>query len=118
MFTLRIKNLSASTVLGIYEWEQQARRLVILNIEMQVADTGAGRSDAIADAVDYSIIENRVLEHLDRHSYQLLERLVTDVAYYILALDSRIAKVRVEADKPGALRMASSVSVSAEITQS
>lgn len=117
MFTLRIKDLTATTTLGVYDWEQQAKRQVILNIEMLVADSSAGISDDMEDAVDYSVIESRVLEHLDRHSYQLIERLVTDVAHYILALDSRIQHIKVEADKPGALRMARSVSVSVEIAQ-
>ena len=67
MFILRIKDLAAYTLLGVYEWEQQAKRQVILNIDMHVKNTGAGQTDNIHDAVDYSLIETRVLEHLDRH---------------------------------------------------
>ncbi len=112
MFILKIKNLQALTVLGIYDWEKESKRLVILNIEMHVVDYKAGDTDTIKDAIDYSLIEQSIVQRLETASYHLLERLVKDIAQCILSLDARIAKVSVEADKPGALRQADSVSVS------
>ena len=111
MFTLKIKDLNAHTLLGVYDWEKQAPRLVILNIEMDVAPTSAAQTDDLKDAVDYATIETEVLQLLEQNSYQLLEKLVSDVGKLILSLDSRITRVSVEADKPGALRMSRSVSV-------
>jgi dihydroneopterin aldolase len=117
MFLLKIKDLQATTTLGVYDWEKQAPRQVILNIDLSVAAGMAGTSDDLKDAVDYATLETSVLAHLDRASYQLLETLVTDVAKLLLSLDARIRHVRVEADKPGALRMARSVSVTTELSQ-
>jgi dihydroneopterin aldolase len=114
MYLIRIKDLQAQTTLGVYDWEKQARRLVILNIELKAEESGAAASDALCDAVDYAQLETRVLAYLENHSFQLLERLVAEVAALLLSVDRRIAWVRVEADKPGALRLARSVSVSAE----
>ncbi|MBY0406367.1 MAG: dihydroneopterin aldolase [Rickettsiales bacterium] len=115
MFTLRIKDLHAATILGVYDWEKQAPRKVILNIEMDVAATDAAQTDDLKDAVDYAVVETRVLQLLDKNSWQLLEKLVVEVGNLILSLDSRITRVYVEVDKPGALRESRSVSVSAEL---
>lgn len=108
---LRIKKLRASTILGVHEWERKAPRPVLLDIVIETTDNKAGDSDDLKDAVDYALIEQRVLEHLAGASYYLLEKLAAEVAKLVLALDTRIAKVTVEADKPGALAQAESVSV-------
>lgn len=117
MYTLRIKDLTATTTLGVYDWEKQAPRQVILNAELHVKDTGAGTSDNVADTIDYALIETRILDHLAQNSFQLVERLVTETARLILSLDNRITRVTLEADKPGALRHARSVSVATTLSQ-
>ena len=117
MITIKIKNLRAVTILGIHDWEKEAKREVILNLALEVADTRAAQSDDIEDAVDYSVIEQRVLEHLDAASYNLIERLVADVAALVLSLDTRIVKLSIEADKPGALAHADSVSVALTVNR-
>lgn len=117
MFIMRIKDLQAHTILGIFDWEKTAPRLVILNIELLIDTPKAPTTDHIDDAVDYAAIETRILDQLEKTSYQLIERLVTDIARLILSLDSRILKVIVEADKPGALQKSRSVSLSCELTR-
>ena len=117
MFTLKIKDLQAHTTLGIYDWEKQAPRLVILNIELQVNTPTAAHTDNIADAVDYATLESVIITHLENNRYELIERLVADVASLILSQDPRITKVILEADKPGALNHSRSVSISATFSQ-
>jgi len=112
MHIIKIKNLQAFTTLGVFDWEKEAKRRVVLNITLHIADDRAGGSDDLKDAVDYNLIEQRVTKRLDAASYNLIERLVVDMAGFILSLDSRIAKIFIEADKPGALRQSDSVSVS------
>lgn len=111
MFTIHIKNLHASTVLGVYEREKHKKRPVILNIALEITDTKAGDSDDFRDAVDYDRLEKAVVARLEDGVYGLIEKLVTDIGTFILSHDTRIAKVRIEADKPGALQHADSVSV-------
>lgn len=113
MFIMKIKDLQAATTLGVFDWEKQAKRLVVLNIELHIDEDRAGASDAMKDAVDYAMLEERLLARLEASSFNLIERLVTDTGKFILSLDKRIARAVVEADKPGALRMARSVSISA-----
>jgi dihydroneopterin aldolase len=111
MFTIKIKDLEAKTVLGVYDWEQKQKRVVILNIALEMDSNTVGISDEISDTVDYALVEQRILAHLEQNSYQLIEKLVADVAALVLSFDTRIAKITVEADKPGALEHARSVSV-------
>jgi len=117
MFVIRIKDLQVETILGVYDWEKKSKRPVIMNIEMHVTEGKAGKSDAIVDAVDYDKIEQSIMGLLDKASYNLIEKLVTDIGTLILSLDSRIAKVSVEADKPGALKKSRSVSIRAEFNR-
>ena len=112
MFTLKIKDLKAETILGIYDWEKKAVRPVVLNLELSLSDAITGHSDAMKDSVDYDLIEQRVLQHLSANSYNLIETLVSDIGKLVLSLDQRILSVRIEVDKPGALKSARSVSVS------
>jgi len=98
-------------MLGVYDWEKKAKRPVILNIELHIAEGKAGDSDDINDAVDYAMLEQHVIERLEASSYNLIEKLAADIGRFILSLDKRITKVVIEADKPGALKQADSVSV-------
>ena len=114
MMIMRIKDLQAITTLGVYEWEREAKRLITLNIELHISCNKAGKTDDINDAVDYAILEQKILSHLSTSSYNLLEKLVCDIGNLLFSMDSRIIKVSVEVDKAGALRQARSVSVFAE----
>ena len=116
MMIMKIKDLQALTTIGVYDWEKHAKRLIILNISLHISCDEAGKSDYINDCVDYAVLEQKILSHLSNSSYNLLEKLVADVGNLLLALDKRITKVSVEADKIGALRQAKSVSISAEFS--
>lgn len=117
MYVMTIKNLKAMTILGVYEWEKRQKREVILNISAHLDDTGAGDSDDMADSVDYAMVEEQVVRRLESGSYNLIEKLVKDVGALILSLDKRISSVKIEADKPGALKQADSVSVSVTLNR-
>ena len=111
MVTIRIKDLRVNTVLGIHGWEQKQKRPVLLNLAIDVENGGIYDSDKLANTVDYAMIESLVTKHLEKATYKLIETLVADIGKLVLALDPRILRVYVEADKPGALQHAASVSV-------
>ncbi len=111
MFIIRIKELKADIELGVYDWEKGVKRPVMLNIDMEVDCPDAATSDMLEDAVDYAVIEQRILEKLSGASYQLIEKLVADVGQLILEQDERIVNVIVEAEKSGALQSARCVAV-------
>ena len=59
----------------------------------------AGRTDALADTVDYGAVVAAVEHIVGTESYQLLERLAARIADDVLALDPRITSVTVTVRK-------------------
>lgn len=112
-YTIRLKDLELQTTIGVYDWERTAPRPLVLQVELQVAAPNAAKSDAVQDTVDYALIESTLLDHAANTAFQLLEAFVSVACQRVLALDARIHHVTIEADKPGILKHARSVSVSA-----
>lgn len=107
---IRIKNLRAQTVLGVYPEEQVSPRTVVLNITIEYDHRHAVASDQLQDTVDYGLIEQHIVESLYAHRYGLLETLAEHVAQLVMGF-AGVREVTVEIDKPGALKHADSVSV-------
>ena len=109
---VKIKNLRLRAIIGVNEWERIAPQEVVLNIELEYDASKAAASDAIADAVDYHALKQRILEGVEKSNFLLLEKLAGHVLGIVMS-DARIARATVEIDKPHALRFADSVSVTA-----
>lgn len=114
-YTVKIKDLHAQTVLGVFDWEKTAPRGIIINLSLSVDAPNAAKSDALEDTVDYAAIESVLLNHAASKPFQLIETLAHELCREVLALDNRIKQVDIEIDKPGALRIARSVSVSCSL---
>jgi D-erythro-7,8-dihydroneopterin triphosphate epimerase len=105
---IRIKNLKLKTIIGVHPRERRHRQKVVLNIEMDGRKAVA--TDDIAAAVDYRAATKSILGVAESSRFFLLESLAACVLD-LLMKDGRIRSAVVEADKPGALRHAESVSV-------
>jgi FolB domain-containing protein len=110
---IEIKDLLLRTIIGINEEERRNRQDVLINITVFADTRAAGASDEIADAVNYRTITKQVIQLVERSQFYLVEKLVAEIAKVCLQ-DSRVARVRVSAEKPGALRFARSVGVTIE----
>jgi len=110
MDKIYIRELSARCIVGIFPREREVRQEVLINIVLACDLAEAGRSDAIADTVDYKQIKNRVLEMVEASEFFLIERLAEAIAALCLEAP-RVQRVTVTVDKPGALRFARSVAV-------
>jgi D-erythro-7,8-dihydroneopterin triphosphate epimerase len=113
---IRIKNLKLKTIIGVNVSERRRRQKVVLNIEMDVDGRMAVATDDIAAAVDYRAATKSVLRTAESSRFFLLESLAACVLD-LLMKDGRVRAATVEADKPGALRHAESVSVSVSGTR-
>jgi len=111
MFIITIKNLRIHCFLGVFDWEQETRRSIMLTIEMVTDTVQAGITDKLEDAVDYARVEQAIIQAVEPKRYALLEYLITDIAKVIFPLDERIKKITIEADKTGVLKQADLVSV-------
>jgi FolB domain-containing protein len=105
-----IRDLLVRCVVGVDEWERTGKQDVLVQMELYVDLSRAGRTDAIDDTVDYRALKKRVVAAAEDSQYHLLEAFTQRLADECLR-DRRIRMVRIAADKPGALRFARSVGV-------
>lgn len=111
---IRIEELKLRTIIGINNEERHDRQDVVLNLTLFVDTRKAGRSDDIADApVNYRTLTKRVIAFVEGNRFNLIERLAESVASICLE-EPGISRVEIAADKPGALRFATSVGVTIE----
>jgi dihydroneopterin aldolase/D-erythro-7,8-dihydroneopterin triphosphate epimerase len=113
MDRIHIRDLTLRTYVGIYPGEQEKKQEVTLNITLFADLKKAGRTDDIADTVNYRSIKKQVVEYVESSRFSLIERLAEAVSEIVLK-DNRVRKAEVTVDKPGALRFARSVAVTIE----
>ncbi len=115
MAEITIKNLLLRTVVGFNPHELGKRQDLLFNISISYELQGEETSDEPDQALDYRLLCKEIIEHVESHQYNLLERVATEVGKLILA-KRRVTQVAVEVDKPHALRFAESVSFSTTMT--
>ena len=109
-----IRDLSLRCIIGIYPEERREKQDIVINVEMHCDLRKAGRSDDLADTVDYKRIKKAILALVEQSRFQLIESLAEHIADLALG-DPKVQTVVVGIDKPGALRFAKSSAV--EITR-
>ena len=97
-----ISELKVKTKLGVPAWERMIAQTVILDIELGYDLAPAGKSDAIADTIDYGAVVARIHETLKQHSFQLVEALAEHVCQLILKEFGALS-VKIKVAKPAIL---------------
>lgn len=105
-----IEQLTVITTIGVYDWEQEIKQKLVLDIEMAHDNRPAGKSDDVTDALDYSQVSEAVITHIEQGRFLLVERVAEEVAEIIM---SRFAVpwVKIRLAKPGAVAQARAVGV-------
>ncbi|EGR8990110.1 bifunctional dihydroneopterin aldolase/7,8-dihydroneopterin epimerase [Vibrio vulnificus] len=105
-----IEQLEVITTIGVYDWEQQIKQKLVLDIEMAHDNRPAGKSDDVADALDYAQVSEAVLNHIESGHFLLVERVAEEVAELIMTQFS-VPWIRIRLAKPGAVPQARAVGV-------
>jgi len=105
-----IEQLEVITTIGVYDWEQEIKQKLVLDIEMAHDNRPAGKSDDVVDALDYSKVSQAVLTHIETGRFLLVERVAEEVAAIIMERFS-VPWVKIRLTKPGAVPQASGVGV-------
>ena len=111
--SLIIKDLLVRTVIGVAEEERRDKQDVLVSVALVTDTTIPGKSDDIADAVNYRTITKKILALAENSNFRLIERFAEEIASQCLQ-EPRVTGVRVTVEKPGALRFARSVCVTIE----
>ena len=105
-----IAGLRIDALIGVHDWERQAPRPLVFDIEMHFDNRIPALSDALADALDYEAVSLRLVEFAGQTGFNLVETLAEQCAGLILA-EFGARGVRLKLTKPGAVAQAESVGV-------
>lgn len=112
MDEIRINKLLVRGIVGINPDEREKAQDILVNVTMFADTAPAAASDDIDDAVNYRTVAKAIIAHIEEGKPMLVERLAAEIADLCFKTDSRIERVSVGVEKPGALRFAESVGVS------
>ncbi|CAM4182445.1 MULTISPECIES: dihydroneopterin aldolase [Vibrio] len=105
-----IEQLEVITTIGVYDWEQEIKQKLVLDIEMAHDNQAAGHSDNVEDALDYFSVSQAVLAHIEGGRFLLVERVAEEIASLIMD-KFNVPWIRIKLRKPGAVPQAASVGV-------
>jgi FolB domain-containing protein len=111
-----IKDLIARGIIGINDWEREKPQDILINITLFADLRKAGTTDDISDCVNYRTAAKKALSHAESAKRFTVEALANDLANICLE-DTKVNKVIVKVEKPGAVRFADSVGVEIERRQ-
>jgi len=105
-----IRELRASTIIGVYDWEREVRQTVVLDLEMASDNRRAAASDDLDDALDYAAVSARLLAFIESSDFQLIETMAEQVATIVLE-EFNVPWLRLRVCKPGAVAQANDVGI-------
>ena len=105
-----IEQLEVITTIGVYDWEQEIKQKLVLDIEMAHDNRPAGKSDDVIDALDYSQVSEAVLNHIEGGRFLLVERVAEEIAALIMTRFN-VPWIKIRLTKPGAVAQAKGVGV-------
>jgi D-erythro-7,8-dihydroneopterin triphosphate epimerase len=111
-----IKDLLLRGIIGLNDWEREKKQDILINMTLFADLRAAGKSDDIADSLNYRTITKAIITLVEEESeFHTVEALAAAIARIAIAHGAPRVIVRVE--KPGALRFAASVGVEIERTR-
>jgi len=113
MDTIFIEQLELSTIVGIYSWEQQKPRPIVIDLELDLDLRPAAASDHLRDTVNYKAVCDDIEQLIRDQRYQLVESLAETISRRLFS-QFPIQRLRLKVGKPGAVTVARTVGVRIE----
>ncbi len=108
-----LRGLTAECIIGFIDWERRVRQTVVVDLEVPVDCARAASSDEVADTVDYKKVAKRTLAFIEASEFKLVETLAHRLAMLLLE-EFGLEWVRLQVNKPGAIRNSRDVGVTIE----
>jgi dihydroneopterin aldolase len=96
--TLFIKDLVVAGKHGVHDHEKESPQRFKVTVELDIIGSKAVVSDNLTDTVDWSRLRNTIVDIIENHSYDLMERLAMEIAAKMLE-DKRVSRAVVTIDK-------------------
>ncbi|MCX6048468.1 MAG: dihydroneopterin aldolase [Chloroflexi bacterium] len=104
-----IKDLLVRGIIGVNPDERINRQDVLVNATLWADTRTAGASDNVTDTVNYFTVATAIIEHIERTTPYLVEKLAADLVQLCFATDQRIQAIELSVEKPAAVPFARSV---------
>ena len=108
-----VHDLEIVASLGVYEHEKRYEQRVLISVDLWVRDEYDGRSDRLADVLDYGKVMDNIILLAQTEHVNLNETLAERIAQQCLA-DPRVEGVRVQIAKPDVTHSCRSVGIEIE----
>ena len=105
-----IEGLETRCIIGIFGWERKTKQRVRIDLIFPTDVGRAARRDRIEEALNYKLIAKKVLAHVEKSRFHLVESLAESIARLLLE-EFGLGEVRIRVSKPGAIRNARDVGV-------
>lgn len=114
---IKIANLRLRTYIGFNPEELNKKQDVVINCELTYVADFACSSDDELSALNYKTITKKIINHVERGKFRLLEKLADDLLIFLME-NSMTRGAKVTVDKPHALRFSDSVSITISASRS
>ena len=108
-----VRDLELVASVGVLEHEIRYEQRIIVSADLAVADDYDGKSDRLADVLDYSKVVDGISRLVQSEHVNLIETLAERIAAQCLT-DHRVESVRVRIEKPDILPSCKSVGIEIE----
>jgi 7,8-dihydroneopterin aldolase/epimerase/oxygenase len=108
-----VRDLEIMASVGVYEVEMRYEQRVIVSVELDVHDEYDGKSERLADVVDYSLIVRDIEVLVQSRHFKLIETLAECIAQVCLT-DRRVDVARILVMKPDIMPSCKAVGIEIE----
>ena len=105
-----ISGLSVFSLIGVYDWEREAKTQLFIDVTLDLDLGKAARSDDVADTVDYAALASLIEQLAQKSEFELLEALAHHIIEQIFE-QYPVLKVSLRVSKPGILPNAKNVAI-------
>lgn len=110
---LSIQDLTVKTTIGVYDWEQQVKQTLKIDLDFATNCKTAAAQDDITQTHDYAAICSEMTAFIEQSCVQLLETLAENTAQFLLET-YRLTWLRLTIAKFGVIKNANCVRICIE----
>lgn len=110
MNKILIEGLQVSSLIGVYDWEREAKQALLVDVSLTIDLSVAAISDSVGDTINYATLAEQLEQIALKSEFQLLEALAHSMMSFVFdEYQPQEAVIRIT--KPDILPNAKSVSV-------
>ena len=110
MDKIYIEGLQVYSLIGVYDWEREAKQRLLVDMQLFTDLSLAAKSDQVNDTLNYAEVASCVEQIADTSEFELLEALADAMITQVFA-GFPVQKISLKLSKPDILANANNVAV-------